>query len=88
MENMDKGTHCTKIGADSLAENTPEFICQFVCPSPKDLGFNEKRFHRASVVRESVHLVEWAWRNAQFSEEYIIWNEQKGQLKINRFILI
>jgi hypothetical protein len=45
-----QGTHCTKMGADSLAENspnTPEFIC------PKFLDFNEKRLHRASVVRGS-----------------------------------
>ena len=40
--------------ADSLTENTPnapEFICQFVCPSPKVLDFNEKRLHMATVVR-------------------------------------
>ena len=29
------------------------------------------------VACQSVHLVEWAWRNAQFSKEYIIWNEQR-----------
>ena len=30
------------------------------------------------VACQSVHLVEWAWRNAQFSKEYIIWNEQRA----------
>ena len=35
-----QGTHCTKMGADSSAENTPEFIC----PSSKVLDFNEKGF--------------------------------------------
>ena len=28
---------------------------QFVCPSPKDLDFNEKRLHWASVVRDGCH---------------------------------
>ena len=40
--------HCTKMGADSLAENTPnapEFI------SLKVQDFNEKRLHWASIVR-------------------------------------
>ena len=45
MENMDKGLtdHCTKMGADSSVENTPN--------APKVLDFNEKRLHWASVVR-------------------------------------
>ena len=45
MENMDKGTHRIKTGADSLAENTPnaqEFICPICLPEPKILDFNEK----------------------------------------------
>ena len=42
---MDKGLHCIKMGADSLAENTPNApeSAQFVCPSPKVLDFNEKK---------------------------------------------
>ena len=51
------GTHCTKMGADSLAENTKKIpqmpqnlSAQFVCPSPKVPDFNEKRLHWASVV--------------------------------------
>ena len=35
-------THCTKMGADSLAENTPnapEFIDQICLPKPKNSGF-------------------------------------------------
>ena len=38
------------MGADSLAEKTPN-APEFVCQNPKVLGFNEKRLHRASVVR-------------------------------------
>ena len=44
-----QGTQGTKMGADSLAENThnaPEFIC----PSPKGLDFNEKRLGRCTYL--------------------------------------
>ena len=44
MENMDKGL--TKMGADSLAENTPnapEFICPICLPKPKSSEFPQKR---------------------------------------------
>ena len=37
-----QGTHCTKMGTDSLAGNTPialEFICPNCLPKPKNLGF-------------------------------------------------
>ena len=47
-------THCTKMGADSLAGNTPN-APEFVCPNPKVLDFNEKRFHWASVVCDFEH---------------------------------
>jgi hypothetical protein len=30
---------------------------QFVCPSPKVLDFNEKKFHWASIVREKNNLM-------------------------------
>ena len=45
-----QGTHCTKMGADSAAENIPnsiatELSAQFFCPSSKVLDFNEKRLH-------------------------------------------
>ena len=46
------GTHGTKMGADSLAENNPkvsEFISS-IC-MPKALDINEKRLHWTSVVR-------------------------------------
>ena len=36
------GHHFTKIGADSLAENTPnapDFICPICLPKPKSSGF-------------------------------------------------
>ena len=47
-------TRCTKMGADGLAENTPnapELICPICLPKPKNSGFQWKRFHWASVVR-------------------------------------
>ena len=46
MKNMDKGTHCTQMGADSLAENTPnapEFIWPISLPKPKKSGFQWKK---------------------------------------------
>ena len=53
-----KGTHCTKLGDNSLAKNTPQMpqnlSAQFDCPSPKVLDFNEKRLYWASVVRASI----------------------------------
>ena len=45
MENMDKGL-TTKMGADSLAEitpNAPEFICPICLPKPKSSGFQWKK---------------------------------------------
>ena len=45
MENMDKGLtvpQMPKMGADKLAENTPnalKFICPNCLPKPKNLGF-------------------------------------------------
>ena len=44
MDNSGDSLHCTKMGADSLAENTPN--------APKVLDFNEKRLNWASVVRD------------------------------------
>ena len=46
MDNMDKETHSTKMGADKLAENTPnlpEFICPIWLPKPKSSGFQWKK---------------------------------------------
>ena len=46
MENMDKGTHCNKMGADGSAENTPNaprFICQICLLNPKSSGFHWKK---------------------------------------------
>ena len=43
MENNEQGTHCTKMGADSSAENTPKFICQSCLSKPKSLGFQLKK---------------------------------------------
>jgi hypothetical protein len=41
-----KGTHCTKMGADSLAENTPnapELISPICLPKHKSSGFQRKK---------------------------------------------
>ena len=41
-----QGTQCTKMGADSAAENTPnapEFICPICPPKPKSSGFKWKK---------------------------------------------
>ena len=46
-----QGTHCTKMGADGWAENTPnapEFICPICLPKPKSSGFQWKK--ASSVV--------------------------------------
>ena len=40
--NSDKGLNVPKMGAESLAQNTPN--AQFVCASQKDLDFNKKGF--------------------------------------------
>ena len=45
MDKHGQGTHCIKIGADSLAENTPnapEFICPICLPKPKSSEFQWK----------------------------------------------
>ena len=36
-------THCTKKGADRLAENAPEFVCPICLPKPKSSGFQCKK---------------------------------------------
>ena len=36
-----QGTHCTKMGINSLAENTPnapQFVCPICLPKPKNSG--------------------------------------------------
>jgi hypothetical protein len=41
-----QGNHCTKFGADKLAENTPNapnLPAQIVCPCPNVWDFDEKR---------------------------------------------
>ena len=46
MDKHGQGTHCIKIGADSLAENSPnypEFICPTCLPKPKSSGFQWKK---------------------------------------------
>ena len=54
MENMHgQGTHCTKMSANSSAENNsnaPEFICPICLPKPKGSGFQWKK---ASLVVRS-----------------------------------
>jgi hypothetical protein len=43
------------MGADTLAENTPNV--QFVCPIPKVLDFNEKRLHWESVFASHTYSI-------------------------------
>ena len=61
MENMGQWTHCTKMGADKLAGNTPnapKFICPNCLPGPKVWDFDEKMLHWVSVVRDvSIHVL-------------------------------
>ena len=58
-------THCTKMGADSLAKNTPNNP-EFICPSPKVLDFNEKRLHWACGVLN--HEIAFKSRNSKTME--------------------
>ena len=49
-----QGTHCTKMGNDSLAENTPnapEFICPICLPKPKSSGFQWKKALQGFALR-------------------------------------
>jgi hypothetical protein len=42
MENMDKGLHSIKIGADKLAKNTPnaaKFICPKLSAQAQNIGY-------------------------------------------------
>ena len=58
---MDKGLTVPKMGADKLAENTPN-APKLICPSPKVWDFDEKRIHCASVV-----LANSDWFRSNFS---------------------
>ena len=52
---MDKGLTVPKwvlIVWPKIPKMSQNLSAQFVCPSPKDLDFNEKGLHWASVVRE------------------------------------
>ena len=52
------GPKCTKMGADSLTENTPnapKFISLICLSKPECLGFEEKWLHWATVVRVFNH---------------------------------
>ena len=60
MENMNKGLTVPKwvlIVWPKIPQMSQNLSAQFVCPSPKNLDFNEKRLHWASVVRVTTHLV-------------------------------
>ena len=49
---MDKALNSTKMGSDSLAENTPN-APKFICPKVWD--FDEKRLHWVSLVRGALY---------------------------------
>ena len=56
MENMAKGLTAPKWGLivyPKIPQMPQNLSAQFVYPSPKVLGFNEKRLHWASVIRVS-----------------------------------
>ena len=56
MENMGQGTHSTKMGADKLAEDTPNARICLPKLSAQDQKFGismKKRLHWASLVRAS-----------------------------------
>ena len=59
MENIDKGLTVSKWVLIKLVENTPN-AQKFICPIPKVWDFDEKRLHRASIVREFLHLQDFA----------------------------
>ena len=58
MENMDKGLTVPKwvlIVRPKIPQMPQNLSAQFVSPSPKELDFNEKSLHWASVVLGAVH---------------------------------
>ena len=62
-----QGTHSTKMGADKLAENTPnapKFICPNCLPKPKSLEFWWKK---ASLGVRSLWLKSWKFMIRSFA---------------------
>jgi hypothetical protein len=56
----DDGWLMENMGADKSAENTSKaqnLTLRFVCPRPKVWDFDEKRLHRASVVRDYIQIL-------------------------------
>ena len=54
MGNMDEGLTVPKwvlINRPKIPQMPQNFSAQFIFPSPKVWDFNEKRLHRASIVR-------------------------------------
>ena len=45
-----QGTHCTKMGADSSAENTPKIFGPICLPKTKSVGFSKNNSLWVSVV--------------------------------------
>ena len=66
-----QGTHYAKMGADSLAENTPnaqEFICSICLPKPKSSGFQWKKASlgvRSPWVITMKNAVKYCWLKVQ-----------------------
>ena len=56
MKNMVKGLAGPKWVLIVRPKMPQILFAQFVCPSPKVLDFNEKRFHCSSIVRGFIHL--------------------------------
>ena len=76
------------MGADSLAENTPnapEFICPTCLPKPKVLDINEKGLHWASVVRDYGCLKLQELLKNIFNAYFVLNTESKESKYVNKF---
>ena len=76
MENIDKGLTVPKwvlMNRPKIPQIPKKLSAQFICPSPKVWGFDEKMLHWASVVREPYSISEpyretrSCWHHVDFS---------------------
>ena len=69
MENMNKGLTVPKwvlIVWPKIPQMPQNLFAQFTCPNPKDLDFNGKRLHWASIVRGCVGVPFLGWYTLHF----------------------
>ena len=72
MKKMDKGLLLAKLVLrvwPKIPQMPQNLSAQFVCPRPKVLAFNEKRFHWASVVR----VIKYYWSSKKFIQSNNLW---------------